>query len=225
MENSYSISDITDLFCEFLEAAIHCILYTREIYPTLIFERRRKYNIPVPFSRSVELNQYIIDVIGGLKVWFQKGFIDKILVVIHSKGIPVERFNFEVDILEKNGEKSMEEIQFGLRAFLLKINLNADLPPKPKDPSFSIVAHSKSKGYESITKSSEWILGTSESNSILQNPVIQPIKSFDGGLIKLQLSVEYNPNREKKQSEVEPTTSRDSILSKGSNQTENSVEQ
>ncbi|RXG72328.1 hypothetical protein Avbf_00848 [Armadillidium vulgare] len=37
----------SDILCELLEVSINLILYTREVYPSRIFRRRKKYNIPV----------------------------------------------------------------------------------------------------------------------------------------------------------------------------------
>jgi mitotic spindle assembly checkpoint protein MAD2B len=46
----FSISVGADVFCEFVEIAIHCILHTRGLYPTGVFEKRKKYNVPVNVS-------------------------------------------------------------------------------------------------------------------------------------------------------------------------------
>lgn len=35
------------MLCEFLEVAVHLILYVREVYPVGIFQKRKKYNVPV----------------------------------------------------------------------------------------------------------------------------------------------------------------------------------
>ncbi len=43
----WSFSVVADILCEFLEVAIHLILYVREIYPSGIFQKRKKYNVPV----------------------------------------------------------------------------------------------------------------------------------------------------------------------------------
>lgn len=40
-------SVVADILCEFLEVAIHLILYVREVYPSGIFQKRKKYNVPV----------------------------------------------------------------------------------------------------------------------------------------------------------------------------------
>lgn len=51
-----------DIFSEFLEVAIHSILYNRELYPAGVFERRKKYNVPVQICVHPEVNQYITQV-------------------------------------------------------------------------------------------------------------------------------------------------------------------
>ena len=38
---------VADILCEFLEVAIHLILYVREVYPSGIFQKKKKYNVPV----------------------------------------------------------------------------------------------------------------------------------------------------------------------------------
>jgi len=42
------------VLCEFLEVAFHLILYVREVYPPVVFERRKKYNVPVQVYVSLE---------------------------------------------------------------------------------------------------------------------------------------------------------------------------
>lgn len=41
---------VADVLCEFLEVAVHLILYVREVYPVGIFQKRKKYNVPVQVS-------------------------------------------------------------------------------------------------------------------------------------------------------------------------------
>lgn len=40
-------SVVADVLSEFLEVAVHLILYVREVYPIGIFQKRKKYNVPV----------------------------------------------------------------------------------------------------------------------------------------------------------------------------------
>jgi len=48
--------DVVSLLLEFLETAIHQILYTRHLYPTSIFVLKKKYNIPVWVSAHLYIN-------------------------------------------------------------------------------------------------------------------------------------------------------------------------
>ncbi|KAE9400584.1 DNA-binding protein [Gymnopus androsaceus JB14] len=69
---------------EFIEVAIHTILYVRQVYPAELFIRRKKYDAPVFQSRHPALNAY--------------GNLDKIVVVIKNKEEKaLERFVFSVE--------------------------------------------------------------------------------------------------------------------------------
>ncbi|CAB4035549.1 Hypothetical predicted protein [Paramuricea clavata] len=87
-----------NILCEFLEVAIHLILYMREIYPAEIFEKRKKYNVPVQMSCHPELNQYIQNVLHSIKPCLEKGEVERISVVVTDKEFcPLERFVFEIE--------------------------------------------------------------------------------------------------------------------------------
>ncbi|XP_037059081.1 mitotic spindle assembly checkpoint protein MAD2B isoform X1 [Peromyscus leucopus] len=45
---------VADVLSEFLEVAVHLILYVREVYPVGIFQKRKKYNVPVQAGRPGE---------------------------------------------------------------------------------------------------------------------------------------------------------------------------
>lgn len=47
---------VADVLSEFLEVAVHLILYVREVYPVGIFQKRKKYNVPVQVSPSAWLD-------------------------------------------------------------------------------------------------------------------------------------------------------------------------
>ncbi|XP_021099028.1 mitotic spindle assembly checkpoint protein MAD2B isoform X3 [Heterocephalus glaber] len=63
---------VADVLCEFLEVAVHLILYVREVYPVGIFQKRKKYNVPVQMSCHPELNQYIQDTLHCVKPLLEK---------------------------------------------------------------------------------------------------------------------------------------------------------
>ena len=47
------------VLCEFLEVAFHLVLYVREVYPAVVFERRKKYNVPVQVSEHFMLEMFL----------------------------------------------------------------------------------------------------------------------------------------------------------------------
>ncbi|XP_047582349.1 mitotic spindle assembly checkpoint protein MAD2B isoform X3 [Lutra lutra] len=88
---------VADVLCEFLEVAVHLILYVREVYPVGIFQKRKKYNVPVQMSCHPELNQYIQDTLHCVKPLLEKNDVEKVVVVILDKEHrPVEKFVFEI---------------------------------------------------------------------------------------------------------------------------------
>ncbi|CAM9153688.1 unnamed protein product [Ascophyllum nodosum] len=95
---------LADIINEFIEAAVHTLLHARRVYPQAIFERRRKYGVPVWMSRHPDLNDYIYQVLLRTKVFISQGIIRKVLVCFFEEGghhhnhhvHPVEKVAFEV---------------------------------------------------------------------------------------------------------------------------------
>lgn len=52
---------VADILCEFLEVAIHLILYVREVYPSGIFQKRKKYNVPVQVCGFTICSQFLMN--------------------------------------------------------------------------------------------------------------------------------------------------------------------
>uniref|UniRef100_A0A8C2N7S5 MAD2 mitotic arrest deficient-like 2 n=1 Tax=Cricetulus griseus TaxID=10029 RepID=A0A8C2N7S5_CRIGR len=95
--NRGSSAVVADVLSEFLEVAVHLILYVREVYPVGIFQKRKKYNVPVQMSCHPELNQYIQDTLHCVKPLLEKNDVEKVMVVILDKEHrPVEKFVFEI---------------------------------------------------------------------------------------------------------------------------------
>ena len=59
-----------ELLTEFLEVAIHVILFERRVYPEDIFTRQRAFGVPVTMSRHPEVNAYIKKVLGDARPLF-----------------------------------------------------------------------------------------------------------------------------------------------------------
>ncbi|KAJ3530093.1 hypothetical protein NMY22_g8720 [Coprinellus aureogranulatus] len=83
---------------EFIEIAIHTILYVRQIYPPDLFIRRKKYDTPVFQSRHPALNEYIAGAVKAVEDEMTQGAVEKVVVVIKNKEhVPMERFIFSIE--------------------------------------------------------------------------------------------------------------------------------
>ncbi|KAI8819248.1 MAD2 mitotic arrest deficient-like 2, partial [Fimicolochytrium jonesii] len=195
---------------EFLEVAIHYILYIRSVYPAELFSPRRKYNVPVRMSRHPVLNGYIRDVLSGLTPDLQRGTVSKLYLVIHDPRTkqPYEKFTFQIRTLTeglsesmlKNAESSIGvgDVERHLRAFLLKISVcDALLAPNPPDAAFAILVElsEEAKGpVNELAKAAPWI--PSDPGQVdVSAAAIVPLKTMDAGILKMQLYVEESAEK------------------------------
>ncbi|KAF9903838.1 MAD2 mitotic arrest deficient-like 2 [Lobosporangium transversale] len=92
---------LSDVICEFLEVAIHLILFVRGIYPPELFESTQKYGCPIRTARHPGLTSYIQQIIRSIKAELQKGTIHRICIVtLDSTGQALDRFVFEMSMLQ-----------------------------------------------------------------------------------------------------------------------------
>jgi len=148
------LREVSTVFCEFLEAATHTLLFIRNVYPPEIFERRRKFNVPVRQSRHKDLNDYISGAVADMKQWMDKGLIEKVVLAVEDCATKeqIERFVFEVDVdLTDQAQSpakgqvqahSQAELEDALKQVLLKINIaDSVMPPVRTDATFSLYVH------------------------------------------------------------------------------------
>ncbi|TRY82348.1 hypothetical protein DNTS_000069 [Danionella cerebrum] len=124
---------VAGILCEFLEVAIHLILYVREIYPSGIFQKRKKYNVPV------------------------QNEAEKVVVVIMNKEHhPVERFVFEISqppLLSISSETLLSHVEQLLRAMILKISVcDAVLDTNPPGCTFTVLVHTREAATRNMEK-------------------------------------------------------------------------
>jgi hypothetical protein len=92
----------SDILIDFLEVAVHNILYVRNIYPESIFVRRKKYGVPVQMSTHPYLNEYITECLKTARELLKKNEVRKVTVVFFDEvHRPVERFVFDILDLSK----------------------------------------------------------------------------------------------------------------------------
>ncbi|XP_052283895.1 mitotic spindle assembly checkpoint protein MAD2B-like isoform X5 [Dreissena polymorpha] len=137
----------SDIFAEFLETSIHLILYNRLLYPPGVFERRKKYNVPVQMCLHPDVNGYISKVIGGVKDMVARGDVSMVtMVVLDQAQNPLERFVFELGKPTENerDDQYMFRLEDALRAFLLKLSVaDSLLKPLPEDCSWAVHVHTR----------------------------------------------------------------------------------
>uniref|UniRef100_G3NP64 Mitotic spindle assembly checkpoint protein MAD2B n=1 Tax=Gasterosteus aculeatus aculeatus TaxID=481459 RepID=G3NP64_GASAC len=210
---------VADILCEFLEVAIHLILYVREVYPSGIFQKRKKYNVPVQMSCHPELNQYIQDTLHCVKPLIEKNDAEKVAVVIMDKEHhPVERFVFEISqppLLSISSDTLLSHVEQLLRAFILKISVcDAVLNNNPPDStlrqqwsfskcihpigqawcSFTVLVHTRDAATRNmekvqVIKDFPWIVAD-EQEVHMQEPRLIPLKTMTSDIVKMQLYVE-----------------------------------
>ena len=201
---------ISDILCEFLEVAIHTILYIRDIYPAVIFDKRKKYNVPVQMSCHPQVNEYILSVLQSIKPLLKSDSIRSLaLVIVDKMKHPMERFVFELQPLMTSCFKDdalLTHLESGLRAFLLKLNMcDAVLSTNPPDCSFNIVVYTKESDArqlecpESTNQGFPWIT-VDDSEAQIESGCILPLKSYTSDYLKMQLYVEERTNKEPQQS-------------------------
>ncbi|KAJ3524906.1 hypothetical protein NMY22_g10801 [Coprinellus aureogranulatus] len=121
---------------EFIEIAIHTILYVRQIYPPDLFIRRKKYDTPVFQSRHPALNEYIAGAVKALEDEMTQGAVEKVVVVIKNKEhVPMERFIFSIENMVEvpsfnkgaklriDGAMTASSLTQYFRSFLIKLSM------------------------------------------------------------------------------------------------------
>uniref|UniRef100_A0A8C9RFU0 Mitotic spindle assembly checkpoint protein MAD2B n=1 Tax=Scleropages formosus TaxID=113540 RepID=A0A8C9RFU0_SCLFO len=199
---------VADILCEFLEVAIHLILYVREVYPSGIFQKRKKYNVPVQMSCHPELNRYIQDTLHCVKPLIEKNDVEKVVVVIMDKDHhPVERFVFEISqppllsirfvsmILNFYSDTLLSHVEQLLRAVILKISVcDAVLDNNPPGCTFTVLVHTREAATRNmekiqVIKDFPWIVAD-EQEVHMREPRLIPLKTMTSDIVKMQLYVE-----------------------------------
>ncbi|KAG0707498.1 DNA-binding protein [Suillus ampliporus] len=153
---------------EFIEVAIHTIIYVRQIYPGDLFVRRKKYDTPVFQSRHPALNDYISGTVKAVSDELVLGNVDKVVVVIKDRNqVALERFVFSIqnmiEIESYNKDTSVQDAMSSaklgqyFRSFLIKLNMiESQLGllelPNGDEATFAIVLELKENTVPSASK-------------------------------------------------------------------------
>lgn len=189
-----------DIFSEFLEVAIHSILCNRELYPAGVFERRKKYNVPVQICVHPEVNQYITQVVNGISEFNSTNQLEKVALVVCNKELqPLEKFILEINKPDmsqmQQTDRYLYQLEQSLRSFLLKINMaDSLLKPLPPDCTWTVHATTSesaaARRFDTNLENNFPWLEASEKETTMDNASILPLKSTTSPYINMQMYVE-----------------------------------
>jgi len=207
---------------EFIEVAIHAILYVRQVYPTDLFVRRKKYDTPVFQSRHPTLNEYISGAVRAIGEELVLGNVDKVVVVIKDKDqVALERFIFSVqnmiEVEPYNKDTSVQDaissVTLGqyFRAFLVKLNMVESQIGQMylgEDVSFAIVLELKDDRSPSVSHSKDpppWIPADNQHTTSGASTAAQlhMLRAVDTGIINLSLAVQESEEKLRREREPE----------------------
>ncbi|KAJ6621159.1 DNA-binding protein [Mycena sp. CBHHK59/15] len=193
---------------EFIEVAIHQILYVRQIYPVDLFVRRKKYDTPVFQSRHPALNEYISGAVKAIGEQLLTGNVEKVVVVIKDKAeIALERFVFSVEnaieVQSFNKDTSVEDAissaslgQY-FRGFLVKLNMIESQLGQMQlgdDVSFNIVIELKTDSVPATKDKNPplWIPAYNQhtTSAVSEDAELHMIRAVNTGIINLSLAVQ-----------------------------------
>ena len=70
-----------DVLLDFVETCVHTILYSRNVYPAMLFEQRARYGANCFFfCRHRPVADYVTSVLGNAKALLEAGLVDRFVV-------------------------------------------------------------------------------------------------------------------------------------------------
>ncbi|KAG2149567.1 DNA-binding protein [Suillus cothurnatus] len=209
---------------EFIEVAIHTILYVRQIYPADLFVRRKKYDTPVFQSRHPALNEYISGTVKAVSDELVLGNVDKVVVVIKDRNqFTLERFIFSVQNMieiesynkDTSVQDAMSSAQLGqyFRSFLIKLNMIEsqlgllELPTgvEEDEASFAIVLELKENTVPSASKDNfssrkeppPWVPADRQhtTSGASEEAQLHLLRAVDTGIINISLAVQESEHK------------------------------
>ncbi|KAI5712369.1 hypothetical protein M8J76_015518 [Diaphorina citri] len=200
--------DPVNLWLEFLEVAIHNILYHKNIYPKKIFDLKKKYNVPIHVITHEGLNQYIANVLNAVNFLTQKDQLEQVhLQLSDEKGNPSQNYVFNVirlqnvsQVIETSNDPFLVRMENAMQAFLVKTSLtNSEMPPLPENSQFELVLKLKDCHFVSNVEDDQtfqrfqWT-GQEERFTPKDSQII-PLENVNTSFMQVEMYVEhYSPS-------------------------------
>ncbi|MBV97222.1 Mitotic spindle assembly checkpoint protein MAD2B, partial [Eschrichtius robustus] len=171
---------VADVLCEFLEVAVHLILYVREVYPVGIFQKRKKYNVPVQEFPLLEVRDQAL--------------------LLEPPSPPSLYFKGLLKLVNGCSDSLLSHVEQLLRAFILKISVcDAVLDHNPPGCTFTVLVHTREAATRNmekiqVIKDFPWILAD-EQDVHMHDPRLIPLKTMTSDILKMQLYVEERAHK------------------------------
>lgn len=137
---------------ETVEVFINHILYTRDVYPSQIFKRRRIYNTPVYISIYPPLNTYLYKVLRTIRELLKTGELEGVELLLYRDNIHVyERYMFKLKSMTEGASSEDEflmDYEEQLRSSLYTLAERVKVLEKlPTDCKFKAIIYTTQAGF------------------------------------------------------------------------------
>ncbi|KII94124.1 hypothetical protein PLICRDRAFT_50110 [Plicaturopsis crispa FD-325 SS-3] len=212
--SSLTYNQTAQAITEFIEVAIHTILYVRQIYPADLFVRRKKYDTPVFQSRHPALNEYISGAVKAVGAELALGNVDKVVVLIKDKEqVPLERFIFAIQTMIRvesyNKDTSVQDampsnsLQQYFRSFLIKLNMiESQLGQMQlgEDASFAVLIELQDDAAPEAATGQDpppWVPAETKhtTSGASDDAELHFVRAVDTGIINLSLAVQESEEK------------------------------
>ncbi|XP_037091600.1 mitotic spindle assembly checkpoint protein MAD2B-like [Pollicipes pollicipes] len=193
-----------DLILEFVETALHSILYLRKLYPEAIFRKRQKYKVPVQMSVHKEVNEYIASTLSSLRPYLQEQLLEELaIVVIDPGGRTFETVTIELAVLGGDaytvrGDEYLTRLEATLSGLLLGLYATlADCPAPPTDSTFRVHATVARCRSETLEQTEGFLLTVAAAPPPPPEDGchVLPIRSVRNELFSVQMALRRPPGR------------------------------
>ncbi|XP_054721482.1 mitotic spindle assembly checkpoint protein MAD2B-like [Uloborus diversus] len=115
------------LICDFLEIVFHHILFVKNVYPEISFQKKQMYNIPTWKSRHPGVCRYIQNFINlAKKILESQKKLSLILTITGKDGVKIEEFVFKIHLnaneVESETYKPKWNIEDMLNSLCVSVN-------------------------------------------------------------------------------------------------------
>lgn len=191
-----SSEEVVATFLAFYEAAVHFILYSREVYPAVLFEKRQLFGVYVWRCRHPLVIEYVRQAIDSLRRVLISPAVDRFLVVIKDAktGAWLEHYSFSVrwllspvENLEKLRRHELENL---FRSFLLKVAVSDSfMAPITEEKTFEIVIRTGDAVPISRLSAENFPWVPCDLPSEIDS-IVTPLKDLKNEVFQLQFSIE-----------------------------------